>query len=127
MRLVLSIVSSLLLVFFVVGCGSNSNGFGDGGVDGGDLDGTIGDGGCFGFQCSDTGTAGDAGCVGLQCQQTCPSTSISGTVYDPAGINGLYNVYVYVPNAALAPIADGPTCTQCQAPASGNPVVSATT
>jgi hypothetical protein len=125
MRIVLSFALSAIFAFFLAGCGSKGSGFTDGGDD---LDGTVvGDGGCFGFQCSDTGVAEDAGCVGLQCQQTCPSTSISGTVYDPAGINGLYNVFVYVPNAALAPIADGPVCTQCQAPASGNPVVSATT
>jgi hypothetical protein len=127
MRTLLSIALSALLAFFLVGCGSTGSGFADGGGDGGESDGTInGDGGCFGF-CTDTGVAEDAGCVGLQCQQTCPSTSISGTVYDPAGINGLYNVFVYVPNAPLDPITDGPTCTACQAPASGNPVVSATT
>ncbi len=126
MRLLLSIVCTAWLAIVLAGCGNTGIGFnGDGGD--ADLDGTLGDGGCFGFSCADTGTAEDAGCVGLQCQQTCPSTSISGTVYDPASLNGLYNVFVYVPNAALAPITDGPVCTACQAPASGNPVVSATT
>ena len=127
MRTLLSIALSALIAFFLVGCGSKGSGFDDGGADGGENDGTVNPDGCFGFECADTGVPGDAGCVGLQCQQTCPTTGISGTVYDPAGINGLYNVYVYVPNAALAPIADGPVCTACQAPASGNPVVSATT
>ena len=78
------------------------------------------------FQFGDA-LVGDGGCVGLECQQTCATTTISGKVYDPAGRNGLYDVFVYVPNAPLAPLADGPTCTQCQAPATGNPVVSATT
>jgi hypothetical protein len=68
-----------------------------------------------------------AACSGIQCNQTCPSGTITGTVYDPAMINGLYNVFVYVPNAPLDPITDGPVCTQCQAPASGNPIASATT
>jgi hypothetical protein len=48
-------------------------------------------------------------------------------VYDPKGTTPLYNVLVYVPNAPLDPIASGPTCTQCQAPASGAPVVKTTT
>jgi len=34
-------------------------------------------------------------------------TSISGTVYDPAGYNQLYNVIVSIPNAALDPIPAG--------------------
>lgn len=121
----LTLITILSLAMFGVGCGTTTTGFGgDGGADGGDLDATFKPDNPFGF--GDTGT-GEAGCVGLQCQQTCSTTSISGTVYDPAGVNGLYNVFVYVPNAALDPIPDGPTCTQCQAPASGNPVVSATT
>jgi hypothetical protein len=56
----------------------------------------------------------DGGCIGLECRQTCASTSVSGTVYDPKGTTPLYNVLVYVPNAPLAPITDGPTCTACQ-------------
>jgi hypothetical protein len=118
----LCILATLALA--LAGCGGNGSGFDKdgGGADGGDLDATLDTSLTF----PDTGV-GEAGCVGLQCQQTCPSTAISGTVYDPAGDIGLYNVFVYVPNAPLDPITDGPTCTQCQAPASGNPVVSATT
>jgi hypothetical protein len=55
----------------------------------------------------------------------CPNNgtgTVTGTVYDPAGINPLYNVFVYTPSAALSPIPSGPVCTQCQAPASGMPV-----
>jgi hypothetical protein len=74
-------------------------------------------------------TESDAGplCTGLSCQQTCASTTVSGKVYDPAGVNGLYNVFVYVPNAPLDPIDSGPKCTPCQAPASGDPITSTTT
>ena len=115
----------ILALSCVLGCGSPGSNF-DGGVDGGNADGTIGDGGCFGFACSDTGVA-DAGCVNLECKQTCAATSISGYVYDPKGTVPLYNVFVYVPNAPLVQIPTGVTCTACQAPASGNPVVSATT
>jgi hypothetical protein len=66
-------------------------------------------------------------CTGLTCQQTCATTTVSGKVYDPAGLNGLYNVFVYVPNAPLDPIESGPQCTPCQAPASGDPITSTTT
>lgn len=69
---------------------------------------------------------GNVSCVGLECQvQTCGGgqhTTVSGIVYDPAGRNPLYNVYVYVPNAPVLPIASGAVCTACQAPASGSPL-----
>ncbi len=77
-------------------------------------------------------TTGDgAVCKGLQCQQqSCPSggsTTISGTVYDPAGKNPLYNVVVYVPNSAPTPLPTGASCDSCGSLFSGNPVAVATT
>lgn len=70
----------------------------------------------------------DTPCVNLQCLQTACPTSISGTVYDPAGNRPLYDVYVYVPNAPLAPISPGNVvCAQCQTPASGSPLTGALT
>jgi hypothetical protein len=71
-------------------------------------------------------------CEGLQCTAGhCAAgheTTLTGTVYDPAGNLPLYNVYVYVPNAAPAPIQPGsPTCTQCEAPASGQPLLGVST
>jgi hypothetical protein len=71
-------------------------------------------------------------CVGLQCQaqtdncaaQGKPLTAITGVVYDPAGALPLYNVYVYIPNTTPDPITPGnPMCTQCEAPASGSPII----
>jgi hypothetical protein len=125
MRLLLSITLSFMLAMFAVGCGNSGSAFDGDGGDGGNNDGTVGSDSPFGF--GDTGSTEGGGCVGLQCQQTCPTATITGTVYDPANINGLYNVFVYVPNDPLDAITDGPICAQCQAPASGSPVVSATT
>jgi hypothetical protein len=69
-----------------------------------------------------------APCQGLQCQQqACASggtTTVSGTVYDPAGSLAIYNVMVYVPNAPLEPLSSGASCL-CEV--SGSPVASAIT
>jgi len=82
-------------------------------------------------QLDETGGEAAPPCDNLECQivncGTADGTTISGTVYDPAGARGLYNVFVYVPNRPLDPIPTGPVCTACQAPASGKPLVSAVT
>ena len=96
----------------------HSSDFGSG--DGGDNNGEGGIG---------LGGNGEGGpCQGLQCQQqTCNgggSTTVSGTILDPAGKTPLYNVIVYVPNAPVTTPADGyATCDQCGSVAS-SPVVS---
>ncbi len=69
-------------------------------------------------------------CTGLCLQQVqCEggkSTTIRAKVHDPAGKVPLYNVLVYVPNAALAPIKTGATCERCGG-VSGDPLVSTLT
>ncbi|HXT95079.1 MAG TPA: hypothetical protein VN853_02195 [Polyangia bacterium] len=71
------------------------------------------------------------GCTGLQCQvATCTgtaTTSLSGKVYDPAGKVPLYNVTVYVPNAALDSIPEGVSCDKCSAQVSGQPIAAGLT
>jgi hypothetical protein len=98
----------------------------------------IGTGGT-GITPSDAAT-GSITCKNLQCYQNtcklqgcketpCPdgsTTSISGVIYDPAGINPLYNVIVYVPNAPIDPIPTGATCDAC-GKVSGEPLTSALT
>ena len=77
------------------------------------------------------GTGGSGGCSGIACNiPTCSgtaTTSITGTVYDPAGKNPLYNAVVYVPNSALDDIPEGATCDRCNAKLSGNPIATALT
>lgn len=69
-------------------------------------------------------------CVGLECQQVAcdggGTTTLAGTVYDPAGKVPLYNALVYVPNGPLAPITTGASCDRCGT-VSGTPLVTALT
>jgi hypothetical protein len=77
-------------------------------------------------QCGSGGTS----CVNLACQQTtCTTgtTSISGTIYDPAGLRPLPNVNVYVPNGTVGALTTGATCDGCSAGLSGFPLVQTTT
>ncbi len=72
-------------------------------------------------------------CTGLCLkQQTCPNsgtTSISGSVFAPNGVDVLPGALVYVPNAALATFQDGVTVQHCACgdDVSGSPLVSAVT
>ncbi len=76
---------------------------------------------------------GPAACVDGLCKQqvTCSggaSTTVSGTVFDPAGNTPLYNVLVYVPNYPdkVEAIKHGASCDRCGS-VSGSPLVSAIT
>jgi hypothetical protein len=71
------------------------------------------------------------GCTGVCSQipdcQPGMTTTLSGTVLDPAGKHPLYNALVYIPNdpndAGLQPFTAGITCDVCGATAAGNPLV----
>jgi hypothetical protein len=117
------------------GGGGEGGGSGGGGDDGPGYMG-FGDGGPV---MSDAG--GGGGCTNLQCQvHTCGGmdggdgggTTLSGTVLDPAGRNPLYNVVVYIPNAAggkldAIPIGIGANSCSCGALFSGEPISYAVT
>ncbi|HEY1693969.1 MAG TPA: hypothetical protein VGG39_17500 [Polyangiaceae bacterium] len=136
--LFVAIPCALLVGAVAFSCGS-SNGSLFPHLNGGDA--STGDdgsssGGC-GLFCGEGGGGSSGGnpgpCQGLQCAAADCSgkgteTTLSGTVYDPAGNLPLYNVYVYVPNGTPSPIVPGdPTCTPCEAPASGSPIIGAAT
>lgn len=64
------------------------------------------------------------------CQSSCPSgspTTISGKVYDPAVVNPLYDIAVYVPSVPPDPIATGASCYSCDSLYTGQPMASALT
>jgi len=87
-----------------------------GGPDGGSPDGPT-----FGNQ-------GDAEPIGPV--STCANggaTTVSGTVYDPAGKNPLYNIAVFVPSTTPSAFTSGASCETCAQLYTGNPVASALT
>ncbi len=92
-------------------------------------------GGCLAPEtCGGGGTPSQCGtdCTNLclqqvACAQPGVTTTISGTVYAPNGVDPLPNVLVYVPNAPVQPFPSTVTCDNCSAGVSGEPLVSAAT
>jgi hypothetical protein len=86
-----------------------------------------------GINLTSSGTAGTGTgpCMGLACQvHSCPNsgaTTISGTIYDPAGKNPLYGIVAYVPNTKPAALTSGASCYSCGDLYTGDPIASAVT
>ncbi len=111
-----------------------------GGFDGGGPDGSFADSGSGGGHDaaaedgpmihfgSDSGD-GPAGCTGIACNvASCPgggTTTVEGYVYAPNGTLPLYDVQVFVPNAALDTFPKGVQCQNCGTPISGAPITTA--
>jgi N-acetylneuraminic acid mutarotase len=84
--------------------------------------------------CGGAGTANVCGtnsaCTNLCAKQVrCPgggTTSLSGTVYAPNGVDPIPDAIVYVPNAPITPFSSSVSCDNC-AQASGSPLVGQTT
>ncbi|MDB4938532.1 MAG: Tryptophan synthase alpha chain [Labilithrix sp.] len=117
-----------LAILTTPGCGDDN---GDSEFDAGSS-GTPGDGGCSGFACPPEDGGPKPGCIGLECKQLpCENgatTTVTGTVLDPAGKVPIYNATVYIPNEPLADIVEGAsTCDRCDAKVSGKPIAIALT
>jgi hypothetical protein len=123
-------VAAILVVSWTGGCGGGKSDFDPSASSGTGDDASVG-GGSGSSSSSGSGSSsgggtfeppdasGDGGaCMGLMCSvpKGC-TTSLSGTVYDPAGANPLYNVVVFVPNdpaGSLPAIQLGTdTCSSC--------------
>ncbi|HXN32992.1 MAG TPA: hypothetical protein VN894_14075 [Polyangiaceae bacterium] len=65
-------------------------------------------------------------CVNINCANG-GHTTISGTVYDPAGVNPLYDVAVYVPQTKPSALPAGASCYSCQSLYTGGVVAGALT
>ncbi len=72
---------------------------------------------------------GAMGCTGIACNvATCSgggTTTVEGYVYAPNGTLPLYDVQVFIPNAALDPFPKGVQCQNCGTPISGAPITTA--
>jgi hypothetical protein len=55
------------------------------------------------------------------------TTTISGTVFAPNGLDPIYAALVYIPNAPVTAFTPGVACVQCNASVSGSPLVSTST
>ena len=102
-----------------------SLGFVSGSCDSSSKRGHAGDGGTHGG--SDQGVTDPGGCEGLACYQVdckgAPSTSVSGRVTAPNGLDPVYDALVYVPTN-VPEFPQGVQCEACNEPIGGMPVVS---
>jgi hypothetical protein len=111
--LVGSFVPWVSLSLAALGCGSTHSSAGGGAPDASLAPPSLGGGGGGASASEDAGLLGPIGAGG---GGTCTSggeTTVTGTVYDPAGVNPLYDVLVFVPAATPPPFPSGVSCDQC--------------
>lgn len=112
------------------GAGTSGGSIGTGGT-GILIDASPGDGGeqpggpCRGLECQQT-TCTLGNCTVPPCMNNEPLTTVSGTVYEPAGTIPIYNAVVYVPNGPVPEFTDGASCDRCDA-SIANPVAATLT
>jgi len=117
---------------FTRGTGASAVASGGGGGPSGS-GGALPSSGPFGSGLGDGGLSAGSGtsCSGLACQiHACSgggSTTVSGTVYDPAGKNPLYGIVAYVPNTKPKAFTPGAACSSCGELYTGDPIASAVT
>ena len=93
---------------------------------------TLGDSGLGLFGMRSTCASSNSGSWACKVDQACPTsspTTLTGKVYDPAGLNPLYDVIVFIPNdpATLPAIQPGThSCNTCDV-SIGNYVTATTT
>lgn len=119
-------LSAVSMCWAVVACsasnttpGSGSSSGGTGNVGGSSLN--VGGNLSPGSGGLDIGVGQGGSAPGTSCASG-QKTSLSGTVYDPAGSVPLYNVVVFVPGEALSPITSGASCQTCDGDFSGRPI-----
>ena len=133
-RLNLVVFATALALAASCGGSQSGSGFSGGASGNGDAGLSGGSGSTFVSDAAPwSGYSGDGGpCVNLQCAEVdCSSkglakdaTTVTGTVYNPAGKNPVYDAIVYVPNEPVKPFVEGVVCDQCGVFTTGNPVVS---
>ncbi|HVV48696.1 MAG TPA: carboxypeptidase regulatory-like domain-containing protein, partial [Polyangia bacterium] len=94
---------------------------GGGGLAGAAGSGAGGSGGGLAGGGGSAGAGGSAG-VGGGC-----TTSVSGTIFDPAGVAPVYRAHVYAPSTTLEPVPEGISCTTCGVPLAGQPIADTVT
>src|SRR3954464_481867 len=112
-RFLLLILPAAALAFAACGDDNKSDDTSDGG---------LGDDGGLCLTCQQEGGP-KPGCVGLGCKRVdCGDpnvkTTLTGTVFDPAGKVPVFNAIVYVtqdPDPKLPDITDGASCDRCDA------------
>jgi hypothetical protein len=126
MRKLSGLVTALLLFSALEACTFDPQRNSSGGGEGGKGVTVGGAGGAPAHPCENLACRQSTCTKGSCMQQPCAGggrTTVSGTIFDPAGKVPLQGITVYIPNKALDPITDGPSCDPCD-PVTGTSLLS---